>query len=160
MEWSTKHDILLLKEILVSEPHKFRKSSNERGRIWTLIASNLNKIDEVKFWVKQYIGRPIVSYANCCNCCKGSNATSILASCLFPSKTWSKFTYFRKILDAQLYKLRGTNNNSKKEYACFITFSRTISRSGLNVMQIRRAPKGIISNDRQLCTMYERERHN
>ena len=53
MEWSTNHDILLLKEILVSEPHKFRKSSNKRGRIWTLIASNLNEIDEVKFWVKQ-----------------------------------------------------------------------------------------------------------
>ena len=53
MEWSTKHDILLLKEILVSELHKFRKSSNERGRIWTLIASNLNEIDEVKFRVKQ-----------------------------------------------------------------------------------------------------------
>ena len=53
MEWTTKYDILLLKEILVSELHKFRKSSNERGRIWTLIASNLNEIDEVKFWVNQ-----------------------------------------------------------------------------------------------------------
>lgn len=53
MEWTTRHDILLFREILVSEPYKFKKSSNERGKLWTMVANNLNKIVEVRFRVKQ-----------------------------------------------------------------------------------------------------------
>ena len=53
MEWSSKHDIFLCTEILITEPFKFRKGSLDRGRLWTAVANNLNRIEEVHFNVKQ-----------------------------------------------------------------------------------------------------------
>lgn len=53
MEWSLEHDVILMREILFIEPYKFKKGSNERGRLWTQVAECLNKVDEVKFKVKQ-----------------------------------------------------------------------------------------------------------
>ena len=53
MEWSSKHDIFLCTEILITEPFKFRKGSLDRGRLWTVVANNLNRIEEVHFNVKQ-----------------------------------------------------------------------------------------------------------
>ena len=53
MEWSVRHDIALCTEIIIIEPYKRRKGSNERGKLWTEIANNLNKLEEVQFRVNQ-----------------------------------------------------------------------------------------------------------
>lgn len=53
MEWSKNHDILLLREVLVSEPFRFRKGSAEKGKIWTEIADRLNDCKEASFKVSQ-----------------------------------------------------------------------------------------------------------
>ena len=53
MEWTTTHDVSLCREILVEEFYKFKKGSNERGRIWTQISENLNSVTTVKFKVNQ-----------------------------------------------------------------------------------------------------------
>ena len=53
MEWTETHDILLCRELLLEEPYKFKKGSNERGKKWTGIAESLNKNSEVKFKVTQ-----------------------------------------------------------------------------------------------------------
>ncbi|XP_029180213.2 uncharacterized protein [Acropora muricata] len=53
MEWTTTHDMLLCREILVEEFYRFKKGSNERGRIWTQISQNLNSVAAVKFKVNQ-----------------------------------------------------------------------------------------------------------
>ena len=53
MEWSVRHDIALCTEIIIIEPYKRRKGSNERGKLWTEIANNLNELEEVQFRVNQ-----------------------------------------------------------------------------------------------------------
>ena len=53
MKSSRQNDVLLCTEIRVREPHRFKKCSNERGKIWTEIASTLNSNEEVKFHVTQ-----------------------------------------------------------------------------------------------------------
>ena len=53
MEWSRQNDVLLCTEIRVRQSYKFKKCSNERGKIWTEIASTLNSNEEVKFHVTQ-----------------------------------------------------------------------------------------------------------
>ena len=47
-------DVLLCKEILVQEFYKFKKESNERGRIWTQSSENLNSVTVAKFKVNQW----------------------------------------------------------------------------------------------------------
>lgn len=53
MEWSKQHDVLILREVLVSEPFRFRKGSAEKGKIWTEIADRLNDCREASFKVNQ-----------------------------------------------------------------------------------------------------------
>lgn len=53
MEWTEMHDTLLCREVLLEEPYKFKKGSNERGKKWTELAEALNKNGEVKFKVTQ-----------------------------------------------------------------------------------------------------------
>ena len=53
MEWTQVNDLLLCTEIRVREPYKFKKSSNERGKIWTEIAKTLNENQVIKFHVTQ-----------------------------------------------------------------------------------------------------------
>ena len=53
MEWTEIHDTLLCREVLLEEPYKYKKGSNERGKKWTEIAEALNKSEEVKFKVAQ-----------------------------------------------------------------------------------------------------------
>ena len=53
MEWSARHDMGLCTEIVIIEPYKFKKGSNERGKLWTEVANNLNKLEEVQFRVNQ-----------------------------------------------------------------------------------------------------------
>ncbi|PFX13051.1 hypothetical protein AWC38_SpisGene22906 [Stylophora pistillata] len=53
MEWTTAHDVLLCRENLVEEFYKFKKGSNDRGRIWTKISENLKSVTAVKFKANQ-----------------------------------------------------------------------------------------------------------
>ena len=53
MEWTTAHDVLPCRENLVEEFYKFKKGSNDRGRIWTQISENLKSVTLVKFEVNQ-----------------------------------------------------------------------------------------------------------
>lgn len=48
MEWTTTHDVLLYREVLVVEFYRHKKGSNERGRAWTKIAEKLNNL-KVRF---------------------------------------------------------------------------------------------------------------
>ena len=58
MEWTETHDILLCREVLLEEPFKSKKGSNEREKKkWTEIAEALNKLEEVKFKVTQRVVR-------------------------------------------------------------------------------------------------------
>lgn len=50
-QWSESHDIILCREILVSEPYYFKPRSPERGKAWEKIANNLNSIHDPKFRV-------------------------------------------------------------------------------------------------------------
>ena len=51
MEWSLGNDVVLCTEIRVCEPYKFKKCSNDEGKIWTKLASVVNSNEEVKFHV-------------------------------------------------------------------------------------------------------------
>ena len=54
IKWTTAQDVLLCKEILVQEFYKFKKESNERGRIWMQSSENLNSVTVAKFKVNQW----------------------------------------------------------------------------------------------------------
>ena len=41
--WKRKHEAMLLREVLVEEPHKYRPGSKERGISWTKIAEHLQE---------------------------------------------------------------------------------------------------------------------
>ena len=49
IKWSTKHDDLMLREVLASEIWSTRAGSLDRGEKWTLIAEKLNNIENPKF---------------------------------------------------------------------------------------------------------------
>lgn len=48
MEWKTECDLLLLEEIVVSEPYQYKSSTRERGKIWEDITERLNANDAFK----------------------------------------------------------------------------------------------------------------
>ena len=41
--WKRKHEAMLLREVLVEEPYKYRPGSKERGISWTKIAEHLQE---------------------------------------------------------------------------------------------------------------------
>ena len=45
MEWKHECDLLLLQEIVVSEPFKFKSSTRERRKLWEEITHRLNEIE-------------------------------------------------------------------------------------------------------------------
>ena len=51
--WSEEHDILFLRDVLVSGLFLCRKSSIERGKVRDEIADKLNALDYPKFQVNQ-----------------------------------------------------------------------------------------------------------
>ena len=53
MMWTSNHDTLLCRDILIEEPFKFKLGTRERGQRWDKIASNLNRIGNPHFWVDQ-----------------------------------------------------------------------------------------------------------
>lgn len=50
-QWTNRHDVLLCREVLVSEPFNFKERSPERGKSFEKIAYNLSIIHEPKFRV-------------------------------------------------------------------------------------------------------------
>ena len=46
MSWTLPKDIMLLREVLVIEPYKFKESTRERGKAWQDIANNLHDIKD------------------------------------------------------------------------------------------------------------------
>ena len=53
MEWTHRHDSMLCREILASEPYKFKARTVERGKVWDEIAERLNNIKDPKFKVSK-----------------------------------------------------------------------------------------------------------
>lgn len=53
MEWKEEHDVLLCREILVSQPFKFKERTVERGKIWDEIANRLNNCQTLNFRVNK-----------------------------------------------------------------------------------------------------------
>ena len=53
MVWSSERDILLCREILVTEPYKFKVGTRERGQAWDKVARELNAIKGARFVVDQ-----------------------------------------------------------------------------------------------------------
>ena len=49
MEWKQECDLLLLQEIVVSEPFKFKSSTRERGKVWEEITHRLNELNTTIF---------------------------------------------------------------------------------------------------------------
>ena len=52
-EWRGEHDVLLCREILVSQPFKFKERTVERGTIWDEIANQFNNCQTLKFRVNK-----------------------------------------------------------------------------------------------------------
>ena len=49
MQWTREHDILLCREVLALEIYKYKKGTNEAGRLWNEIAKNLGGCQTVRF---------------------------------------------------------------------------------------------------------------
>ena len=50
-QWTVDHDVIMCREVLVSEPFNFKPRSPERGKVWEKIAQELNAIEKTKFRV-------------------------------------------------------------------------------------------------------------
>ena len=53
MSWTNDHDVLLLREMIVSNPFQHKTGSRAIGSCWDLIAATLNSIDKPVFKVDQ-----------------------------------------------------------------------------------------------------------
>lgn len=56
MEWADEHDVLMLREMVVSDIFSFKKGSISRGDAWESVAEKLNEIDSPKFRIKDKRG--------------------------------------------------------------------------------------------------------
>ena len=56
MEWTDEHDVLMLREMVVSDVFSFKKGSVSRGDAWDSIAEKLNQIDSPRFRIKDKRG--------------------------------------------------------------------------------------------------------
>ncbi|KAJ7363111.1 hypothetical protein OS493_011385 [Desmophyllum pertusum] len=50
-QWTTDHDVIMCREVLVSEPYKFKQRTPERGKAWESVAQQLNSIHHPNFRV-------------------------------------------------------------------------------------------------------------
>ena len=53
MVWSTNHDVLLCREILIAEPYRYKAGTSERSQVWDKVAQALNSIEGIHFVVDQ-----------------------------------------------------------------------------------------------------------
>ena len=51
MNWTSKHEEILLREILTYEPFNYKSGTTQRGEIWKLIAESLNALENPKYTV-------------------------------------------------------------------------------------------------------------
>ena len=51
MVWSNSHDLLLCREILVTEPYRYKVGTRERGQAWDTVANALNAVEGLRFVV-------------------------------------------------------------------------------------------------------------
>ena len=51
MEWTEEHDIQLARELLLSEPFRFKPRSVERGKVWQEVTNRLNENRLIHFRV-------------------------------------------------------------------------------------------------------------
>ena len=56
MEWTDQHDVLMLREMVVSDVFSFKKGSVSRWDPWDSIAEKLNQIDSPQFRIKDKRG--------------------------------------------------------------------------------------------------------
>ena len=47
MRWTSEHDVMFLREVLVHEPWKQKYESREQGKLWREIAESLNGLNTV-----------------------------------------------------------------------------------------------------------------
>ena len=57
MTCTEEQDLLLYREILISQPYKFAFGSQERGYCWSEVAKRLNKCEQPKFTTDQRVIR-------------------------------------------------------------------------------------------------------
>ena len=50
-QWTTDHDVIMCREVLVCEPYKFKPRTPERGQSWESVAQQLNSIHQPSFRV-------------------------------------------------------------------------------------------------------------
>ena len=53
MTWAEEHNDLLICEMYLFEPWKYKKGSKERGEMWEKISNSLNYLDKPTFNVTQ-----------------------------------------------------------------------------------------------------------
>ena len=54
MEWSEDQNLALVREVLTTEPYRFKARTTERGKVWQQIADNLNPDQTLKFPLKKF----------------------------------------------------------------------------------------------------------
>ena len=54
MEWSEDQNLALVREVLTTEPYRFKARITERGKVWQQIADNLNPDQTLKFPSKKF----------------------------------------------------------------------------------------------------------
>ena len=47
MRWTSGHDVIFLREVLVHESWKQKYGSHERGKLWEKVAGSLNGLNTV-----------------------------------------------------------------------------------------------------------------
>ena len=53
MIWTEQHNDMLIQEMYLFEPWKYKKGSPQRGNVWEQISASLNDLDDPKFDVTQ-----------------------------------------------------------------------------------------------------------
>ena len=56
MEWSEDQNLALVREVLITEPYRFKARTTERGKVWQQIADNPNSDHTLKFPSKKFGG--------------------------------------------------------------------------------------------------------
>ena len=85
MVWSKSHVVLLCREILVTEPYRYKVGTRERGQAWDKVGNALNAVEGLRFVVDQRGVRE--RYAKVERNCKRKMAAEERASGITPEKT-------------------------------------------------------------------------
>ena len=56
MEWTDQHNVLILREMIVSDIFSFKLGSVSQGNAWDSIAEKLNQVDSPQFRIKDKRG--------------------------------------------------------------------------------------------------------